>query len=251
MPVQSPFPGPIIYHKTTTSTMDLARKAFLDPPEGGLEEGTVFWAGHQTEGRGRIEGRRWNSGPGDSLLFTILVARDRPACPVSAFPLVMGLAAALTLEELGLTPEIKWPNDIILNHRKTAGILCETRGSWLSGGMGLNLGRQAVPPMLEGKAVALEELLCEVPGPGELLERFLHLFHETLGREDWRDMVEQRMYRRGAVVRVALGLPGSDQAERTGTVMGIGSRGELLLGNPQEGVFPVFSGEVLTWEGYS
>ena len=249
--VQSPFPGSIIYHKETSSTMDLARRAVLDPPEGGLREGTVFWAGYQTAGRGRLAGRRWNSGPGDSLLFTVLIARDRPVCPVSAFPLIMGLAAALTLEEMGLSPEIKWPNDIILNQRKAAGILCETRGTWLSAGMGLNLRRSAVPPELKEKAVALEDLLCQIPDTEKVLERFLHRFHEALNLERWRDMVEQRLYRRGAPVQVALGLPGSDQKKRSGTVEGIGVQGELLLKNPTEGVYSVFSGEVLSWEGYS
>lgn len=251
MPIKSPFPGSIIYHKETSSTMDLARKAVLDPPDGGLREGTVFWAGYQTEGRGRLAGRRWSSGPGESLLLTVLISRESLSCPLSAFPLVMGLAAALTLEEMGLSPEIKWPNDIILNQRKAAGILCETRGAWLSAGMGLNLARSAVPPELNKKAVSLEELLSAVPETEAVLERFLHRFHEALNLERWHDMVEQRLYRRGAVVRVALGLPGSDQAEQTGTVVGIGSRGELLLRNPQEGLFSVFSGEVINWEGYS
>lgn len=247
--VQSPFPGSIIYHKVTTSTMDLARRAVLDPPEGGLREGTLFWAGRQTEGRGRVEGRRWNTGPGETLLFTILIARDTPVCPVSAFPLVMGLAAALTLEDLGLGPEIKWPNDIMLNHRKAAGILCETRGPWLSAGMGLNLGRSAIPPELGAGAASLEEFLSRAPRPEEVLERFLHRLHGVLDLEDWREVVEPRLYRRGAVIQVVPGLPGTESAVRAGRVKGIGSRGELLLSNPEEGVFSVFSGEVLTWTG--
>jgi len=249
--VQSPFPGSIIYHKVTTSTMDLARSAVLEPPEGGLRNGAVFWAGHQTGGRGRVEGRRWSSRPGESLLFTILIAGDALGCPVSAFPLIMGLAAALTLEDLGLRPEIKWPNDIILSHRKAAGILCETRGPWLCAGMGFNLGRSAVPPELAGKGVSLDEFLSGAPLPGELLERFLHRLHKSLALENWREMVEQRLYRRGAVITVVPGLPGSDLTERSGRVMGVGSRGELLLHNCEDGAFSVFSGEVLTWEGYS
>ena len=249
LPVPSPFPGPIIYHKTTASTMELARIAVASPPEGGVREGTLFWAGHQSEGRGRIEGRRWNSEPGVSLLFTILISRSTPVCPVSAFPLVMGLSAALTLEDWGLNPEIKWPNDIILDHRKAAGILCETRGPWLSAGMGLNLGRSAVPPDLAEKAVSLEELLSEPPRPEAVMERFLQRFHQTLASAEWRDMGEQRLHRRGGEADVVLGLPGPGQEVKTGRVTGIGPQGELLLHCHKEGLFSVFSGEMGNWGG--
>ena len=144
--------------------------------------------------------------------------------------LVMGLAAALTLEDWGLNPEIKWPNDIILDRRKAAGILCETRGPWLSAGMGLNLGRSAVPPDLAEKAVSLEELLSEPPRPEAVMERFLQRFHQTLASAEWRDMV-----------------PG--QEVKTGRVTGIGPQGELLLHCHEEGLFSVFSGEMGNWGG--
>ncbi|NOZ69516.1 MAG: biotin--[acetyl-CoA-carboxylase] ligase [Deferribacteres bacterium] len=131
----------IIFHETTTSTNDAAFQAGRlrhDP------EGIVVVADSQTAGRGRF-GRRWESPPGVNLYFTVLL---RPPLQPREAPLVTlaaGTAAASAIREFtGLKAEIKWPNDIIVNSRKTGGILVEmktgTRGiSLLAAGIGINV----------------------------------------------------------------------------------------------------------------
>ncbi len=89
-----------------------------------LPDGTVVTAQCQTEGRGR-GGSHWNSDHNGALYLSVLLKN----CPkIRSLPLVMGLAAARAVEKLsGIDCQIKWPNDIILQNKKLAGILCESR----------------------------------------------------------------------------------------------------------------------------
>ncbi len=213
-------------------------------------DGAVFWAGYQSAGRGRLEGRRWDAAPGENLLFTILIPKERPILPVTAFPLGVGLAAALTLEGWGLEARLKWPNDVLCQGRKLAGILCETQGQWLSAGMGLNLAQRQFSPDLEKKAGSVAQFLEDPPSMENVLEAFLHHFHRVLSMEDWRSQVEKRLYRRGKELEVELGLPGEGALRRLGRVQGVGPGGELVLREAGGECFSVFSGEVILRGGY-
>ena len=99
----------------------------------GAPGGSLVYAETQSSGRGR-KGRRWHSPPGEGLYFTLLV---RPGQPVLRWPIlthVASLALAQALEEVArlesfprpLEIDLKWPNDVLLSGRKTAGILLET-----------------------------------------------------------------------------------------------------------------------------
>jgi BirA family biotin operon repressor/biotin-[acetyl-CoA-carboxylase] ligase len=105
----------------TTSTNDVIEKLARD----GVEEGVVVFAESQTKGRGRL-GRKWMSPERKGLWFSVLL---RPALrPQETTQLTVVAATALwrAIHELtGLRPEIKWPNDIVMRGRKTAGILTE------------------------------------------------------------------------------------------------------------------------------
>jgi BirA family biotin operon repressor/biotin-[acetyl-CoA-carboxylase] ligase len=106
------------------STMDAAHQLAAD----GAPEGTCVWAEQQTGGRGRA-GRTWSSPPGGLYLSLIL----RPAREVREIPqlaLVAGLAVAQTIYEVtGLWTSLRWPNDVLLNEQKVAGILVEASTS--------------------------------------------------------------------------------------------------------------------------
>ncbi len=124
------------------STNDEARTRALS----GAVDGTVIWAREQTAGRGR-RGRAWSSPVGN--LYTSTVMRPgRPAAEASQLSLVAAVALAEALAELlPKSTEIscKWPNDILVNGAKTAGILLESSGdgemvSWVIVGCGVNVG---------------------------------------------------------------------------------------------------------------
>lgn len=102
-------------------------------------EGAVAAARHQTEGRGRL-GRSWVDEPGASLLFSLCL---RPRLDPSAWPgltEVAGRAAADAIESLtGTRPEIKLPNDLLLDGRKVAGLLAEAADGRIVLGVGVNV----------------------------------------------------------------------------------------------------------------
>ena len=109
----------ILYYTELGSTMDEAARLANE----GADEGTVVIAERQSAGRGR-QGRSWVSQPGN-LLLSILFRPDIEQLPYIS--VIGGLAAARAVRKTaGLDPRIKWPNDLILDGRKAAGILAES-----------------------------------------------------------------------------------------------------------------------------
>ena len=106
----------------------------------GLPEGAIATTDHQTGGRGRL-GRTWADEPGTALLLSVLLRppAERRAPELS---LVAALAVALCVEHAtGLSAQIKWPNDVMLDRHKVAGILAELRGDEVVVGIGLNVNQ--------------------------------------------------------------------------------------------------------------
>jgi BirA family biotin operon repressor/biotin-[acetyl-CoA-carboxylase] ligase len=142
----------------TTSTNDIAEKLARD----GVKEGVVVFAESQTRGRGRL-GRKWVSPARQGLWFSVLL---RPNFrPQEATRLTVASATALARaiqSETGLQPEIKWPNDILLRGKKTAGILTElsaeldhVRHIILGIGVDVNLAAGELPADLRRTATSL------------------------------------------------------------------------------------------------
>jgi BirA family biotin operon repressor/biotin-[acetyl-CoA-carboxylase] ligase len=158
---------------------DSTNARLLARAEAGAGSGTVIAAERQTAGRGRM-GRAWFSAPGDSLTFSLLWRFPR-GTQLGGLSLAVGVALADTLRSLGVSGvALKWPNDLLLDGRKLAGVLIEL----VSGaphaaviGVGLNLRLPAdMPEDLRAQAAALEVELSR----GELLTRLLAALHEVL-----------------------------------------------------------------------
>jgi BirA family biotin operon repressor/biotin-[acetyl-CoA-carboxylase] ligase len=114
-------------------------------------------AEHQTAGRGRA-GRSWLSSSGNSLTFSLAWKFAAGPQALSGLPLALGVVVAETLGRLGVQVRLKWPNDVLKDGDKLAGILVETApaesGIWAVIGIGLNL---VMPDEIErdiGRAVA-------------------------------------------------------------------------------------------------
>ncbi len=107
-----------------------------------LPDGAIATTDHQTGGRGRL-GRDWEDAPGSSVLVSVLL---RPPAERQA-PELSLVAAAATAEAVEivttLSAQIKWPNDVMLNRRKVAGILAEMRGDAVVIGIGVNVNQTA------------------------------------------------------------------------------------------------------------
>lgn len=132
----------------------------------GFPHGTVVTAEEQTAGRGRRE-NVWLAEPGENLLFSVLL---RPEIPLEYWPRLTTMAAVSICKAIEaqtpLQPTIKWPNDIYVDGKKTAGILAETfsstQGTFMVLGIGLNVNTLHFPENLAATATSLR---LEI-GPG-------------------------------------------------------------------------------------
>jgi BirA family biotin operon repressor/biotin-[acetyl-CoA-carboxylase] ligase len=106
----------------------------------GLGEGAVAATEHQTGGRGRL-GRSWDDERGASILVSVLLQPPAER-HLPELSLVAALAVAETVEDAtGLAAQVKWPNDVMLNRRKIAGILSELTDGTVVTGIGLNVNQ--------------------------------------------------------------------------------------------------------------
>ncbi len=216
---------PRLHLRATDSTNTRARELAL----AGAPHGTLVTATEQTAGRGR-QGRTWTAPPGRALLMS-LVLRDPPT--------LLPLAAAVAVADLcGPAARIKWPNDVLLNGRKAAGILVEGRPfeGWAVLGIGLNVAvrPEDLPAELRETATGLgrepsdvEPALAELLG---LLERRLAEDAEaTLAA--WRE--------RDALLGREIAWSGG-----TGVAAGVDGSGQLVVELPDGGVTSLGAGEV-------
>lgn len=127
----------LIELETVDSTNDWARRSIET-----LEDKAVITAEVQTNGKGR-KGRTWISDSSENTYLSIVLKPEKPdfICNITQYT---GLVVSKTMESYGLTPEIKWPNDILINGKKVCGILCESvfSGENLKGviiGIGVNI----------------------------------------------------------------------------------------------------------------
>ena len=120
------------YAESCPSTQEL-----LEPDD---PEGAVVICDEQTAGRGR-RGSGWSAPRGSSILFSMLL-RPPPERRVPELSLVAGMATADAVEEaLALSAQIKWPNDVMVNRKKVAGVLAEARQDTVVLGIGINVNQ--------------------------------------------------------------------------------------------------------------
>jgi BirA family transcriptional regulator, biotin operon repressor / biotin---[acetyl-CoA-carboxylase] ligase len=124
----------------------------------GAADRTVVVAQAQTAGRGR-RGRLWLDEPGASLLTSIILRPRLTPARLPTLSLAAGVAVAEALERVtGLMPRLKWPNDVLVDGRKLAGILLESRigpSPLVVLGVGVNLGQRVFPPDLAERATSV------------------------------------------------------------------------------------------------
>jgi BirA family biotin operon repressor/biotin-[acetyl-CoA-carboxylase] ligase len=168
-------------------SIDSTNRLVADRAAAGAPEGLVVAAELQTAGRGRLD-RSWEAASGAALLVSVLL---RPAgLPLSRWFLLSAAAGVSAREACtrigGFSPDLKWPNDLLVSERKLAGILAEATGGAAVVGMGLNV--HAAPP---GAAWA-DEAAGRRIDRSELLAAWLGRLDHHLGR--WDDLL--RAYRR-------------------------------------------------------
>jgi BirA family transcriptional regulator, biotin operon repressor / biotin---[acetyl-CoA-carboxylase] ligase len=202
--------SPRVHLRRTDSTNLHAR----DLAARGAPHGTLVTASEQSAGRGR-QGRTWSAPAGRALLSS-LVLRDLPRL----LPLAAGVAVA---ELVGPRARVKWPNDVLVDHRKVAGILVEGRpqDGWAVLGIGLNVAVRAedLPPELRDTAGTLGLTPAAIE---PTLARLLELLAEWIGAEP--EVVLEATRRRDALLHRRVRWAGG-----SGHGAGIDADGRLLV----------------------
>lgn len=217
----------------------------------GADSGNVLAVEWQSAGRGRL-GRSWHSGVGDALTFSLLWRFASGLATLSGLSLAVGVAMMRTLTELGVPGAgLKWPNDVLLNGGKLAGILLEAQGDMLGPsavviGIGLNLSVPDEQRERIGQPVSdLASLDMPLPERNRVLavslKNLVAVLREFVERGFAPMRAEWEHYHVFQQTQVRLSLP--DGSLFTGTALGVTDEGALRLASGQgEQVF--HAGEV-------
>jgi BirA family biotin operon repressor/biotin-[acetyl-CoA-carboxylase] ligase len=246
--------GPLRYFDQLGSTNDEARSWAA----AGAPDLALVVADEQTAGRGRHK-RRWHTPPGAALALSLILrlTPEGPAGALSTHLTALGaLAVAAALESLySLPAEIKWPNDVLVDRRKLAGILVEAawQGDQLQAvilGIGVNVAENSVPLEAELNFPAASVTGC-LAAPGRsagfapahvdrlellraILEKLLD-WRPRLGSMEFLSAWEERLAFRGEWVRIVRTGPEAQpplpdrEREWEGQVLGLEGDGALRL----------------------
>lgn len=218
-----------------------------DRARAGEEAGLVVVAEHQTAGRGRLD-RVWETPARSSLTFSVLLRPDVPAQDWPWLPLLTGYAVQAALADRLPDIGLKWPNDVLVEERKIAGILVERietpRGPAAVLGIGINVSHTLEElPVALATSIHLE--LGEAPDRTALLGQVLGSLHALQG------LLEDTASLRSAYVDVCttLGrevdvhLPAAESPRR-GVARDVDEQGALVVAGP-EGTWTVGAGDVV------
>jgi BirA family biotin operon repressor/biotin-[acetyl-CoA-carboxylase] ligase len=236
----------VVYLAEIGSTNEEARRL----AEAGAPEGTLVITDHQTAGRGRLS-RHWEAPPGSSLLMSLLFRPALAPPQVQRLTMIAGLTLLDAIEDrTGLQPALKWPNDVVVDGAKVAGILTEVS---LTGnridhavvgvGLNVNLDPRALPGDLLVPATSLAQALGRPVARLPLLwtflrgmeARYLALQAGHAPHGPWAERL------------VTLGRPvvvSSDTTLLEGVTEGVDADGALLVRLADGGLRTVLAGDV-------
>ena len=141
--------------ETDSTNAEIARMLAGHPPEQGL----IVLADSQTDGKGRL-GRAWHSAPGTGVYISTLIRPNLPPEQLPILTLMAGLATVIAVN--GFTSnraQLKWPNDLLLNEKKIAGVLCEYYPKNIPAviiGIGINVNQTQFPTNIKEIATSLK-----------------------------------------------------------------------------------------------
>lgn len=240
------FAGKLHFSAVTHSTSNDA----LEAARAGAPHGSVFFADEQRAGRGRGN-HAWHSAAGQGLYVSVLLRPLLPAARLPLLPLAAGLAAVEAVRAVtGLTVDLRWPNDLLINDRKTGGILVETKTeagtvAFAVVGIGINVHQQAFDPALDTPATSLDIESRRTINRGSLLVSLLKsLEREALALTEpaASETVPRRVEQASTWVRGRRVEVHGPQA-CTGTTDGLEEHGFLLVRTPA-GVVTVQTGGI-------
>ena len=215
----------------------------------GASEGTLALAEFQSAGRGRL-GRSWEVPEGTSVMMSILLRPKFEPQYAPTLTLVMGMAVAKAVKNLGFDVSIKWPNDVVVSHKKICGILTEMgvrdgKIDYAVIGVGINVNIKEFPEEMADKATSLylesgkEFDRSQIPGlVMEAFEKYYEKFAVTCDLSGLKEEYESILANYNQPVRVLAKEP------YEGVARGITDGGELLVEKTDGTIVAVSAGEV-------
>ena len=215
----------------------------------GASEGTLALAEFQSAGRGRL-GRSWEVPEGTSVMMSILLRPKFEPQYAPTLTLVMGMAVAKAVKSLGFDVSIKWPNDVVVSHKKICGILTEMgvrdgKIDYAVIGVGINVNIKEFPEEMADKATSLylesgkEFDRSQIPGlVMEAFEKYYEKFTATCDLSGLKEEYESILANYNQPVRVLAKEP------YEGVARGITDGGELLVEKTDGTIVAVSAGEV-------
>ena len=215
----------------------------------GAPEGTLALAEFQSAGRGRL-GRSWEVPEGTSVMMSILLRPKFEPQYAPTLTLVMGMAVAKAVKNLGFDVSIKWPNDVVVSHKKICGILTEMgvrdgKIDYAVIGVGINVNIKEFPEEMVDKATSLylesgkEFDRSQIPGlVMEAFEEYYEKFAATCDLSGLKEEYESILANYNQPVRVLAKEP------YEGVARGITDGGELLVEKTDGTIVAVSAGEV-------
>ena len=215
----------------------------------GAPEGTLALAEFQSAGRGRL-GRSWEVPEGTSVMMSILLRPKFEPQYAPMLTLVMGMAVAKAVKKLGFDVSIKWPNDVVVSHKKICGILTEMgvrdgKIDYAVIGVGINVNIREFPDEMADKATSLylesgrKFDRSQIPGlVMEAFEEYYEKFAATCDLSGLKEKYESILANYNQPVRVLAKEP------YEGVARGITDGGELLVEKTDGTIVAVSAGEV-------
>jgi BirA family biotin operon repressor/biotin-[acetyl-CoA-carboxylase] ligase len=238
----------IFFHQVVTSTQKIATEMAMS----GAAEGTVIVAEEQTEGRGRLQ-RKWHTPSGNSVAMSIII---RPRILLNSTPhftLLVAVSIVKAIKDIStLNPKIKWPNDILINGKKSVGILTELNAeadqiNFLIVGIGINVNQSIddLPEEIQNIATSLAIEAGKKFRRAELIRSILtnlEYFYEKYIKEGFtsiKDIWEKESCTIGEKIIAKTSLETIE-----GRAVGITNDGILMLEDKEGNIHNIISGDI-------
>ncbi len=237
--LSSSFFGKYLY---VLSEVDSTNSYARDKAKEGAPEGTVVIADYQTRGRGRV-GKSWESEPGLNLLMSIIlrprISIQASCCITLATATILVKALGIFLKAEGVTNvnlEVKWPNDILINGKKLAGVLTESSINsqsieYIISGIGINVNQRSrdFNDELKNSVISLYDVTEQHTERERLIAQILSIFEQEyicLERTNYANIVDNwksnwKMAGRAARIETPV-------ASEWGEILDISNNGTLL-----------------------
>lgn len=236
----------IVHRETIDSTQTLAHQLAQD----GAEHGTIVIADEQVKSRGRV-GKKWHSPKGEGIWMSLIL---RPKILPFLAPQLTLLTATVLAEVLHhdcqIDPQIKWPNDVLINGKKVSGILTEMQAEqdtvlYVIVGMGININQTEIEADIKDRATSLRLETGKEWQLVPLIQSILSLFEEkydsylSRGFEEIKRTWENYGFRMNERLQIQSGKRSWEAIFR-----GIGEDGALLAENDQGEIEKIYSAEI-------